>query len=203
MYCIAGFRKVKSAQEFTVIANHNNRIRLTKNEIKRIDSNRSMLNKVLINPLGISSTTAPDINQKIMSYYEQKEISVRKDSVLAIDLMLTTSPEYFGEWHKGGRLTPDGKKKIDEWVLTQIDFVKKQFGEEAVKYAVLHLDETTPHIHILITPEETKTVKYKNRFGSGEKIKTSLNADRWNPSYWKRFLTNYEKANKQFGLKKR
>ena len=35
-----------------------------------------------------------------MSYYEQKEISVRKDSVLAIDLMLTTSPEYFGEWHK-------------------------------------------------------------------------------------------------------
>ena len=49
MYCIAGFRKVKSAQEFTVIANHNNRIRLTKNEIKRIDSNRSMLNKVLIN----------------------------------------------------------------------------------------------------------------------------------------------------------
>ena len=81
-------------------------------------------------------------------------------------------------------------------------FREETIWEEAVKYAVLHLDETTPHIHILITPEETKTVKYKNRFGSGEKIKTSLNADRWNPSYWKRFLTNYEKANKQFGFEK-
>jgi hypothetical protein len=83
-----------------------------------------------------------------------------------------------------------------------VEFVKKEFGESAVKSAVLHLDESTPHIHFLITPEQTKELKFKNRHGSGSKIVTSLNADRWNPDWWKKFLTNYEKTNKKFGLKK-
>lgn len=206
MYCIAGFKKVKSNGEFAQMANHNYRIHLTQNEKKRIDLSRSYLNKVLINTLNVDIENAKDLSKKIKEHYEKIGAKVKENSVLAVDLMLTTSPEFFQNngqtWHRNGKILPEFQKKIDDWVATQIDFVKKEFGENAVKSAVLHLDETSPHIHFLITTEETKEVKFKNRHGSGSKISTSLNADRWNPNFWKKFLTNYEKANKKYGLKK-
>jgi len=207
MYCIAGFRKVKERQNFTGMANHNFRIHLTQKEAKRIDRSRSHLNRVLLNPLGVDKSNAKDLAQKIDGHYKKIGATVKANSVLAIDLVLTTSPEFFQDekgnsWHQGGKIRPEFEKKIDDWVSTQIDFVKKQFGESAIKSAVLHLDETTPHIHFLITPEQTKELKYKNQYGAQSKIVTSLNADRWNPNWWKGLLTNYEKANKKFGLKK-
>ncbi|MBR8160038.1 MobV family relaxase [Burkholderia vietnamiensis] len=207
MYCIAKFDKVKERQKFSAMASHNFRIHLTQIEAKRIDSTRSHLNRILINPLGIDSKNSGDMGRKIFSFYEKNQIAVRDDSVLAVDLVLTTSPEFFRDaegkaWHAGGKIRPEFQKKIDEWVATQIDFVKKQFGESAIKMAVLHLDETTPHIHFVVTPEETKELKYKNQFGEHKKVATSLNAKRWNPSFWKKFLTNYEKSNKKFGLRK-
>jgi hypothetical protein len=206
MYCIAGFQKVKENQEFSQMANHNYRIHLTQAEVKRIDSSRTHLNKILINPLGVDTKIAGDLSKKINEYYKKIEAKVKENSVLAVDLMLTTSPEFFqnnGEtWHKNGKIKPEFQKKLDDWVAVQIEFVKKEFGESAIKSAVLHLDETTPHIHFLITPEQTKELKYKNQYGTQNKISTSLNADRWNPNFWKKFLTNYEKVNKKFGLKK-
>lgn len=206
MYCIAGFQKVKENQQFAKMAGHNYRIHLTQAEAKRIDSKRTPLNKILMNPLGIDTKNVGDLSKKIGAHYEKIEAKIKENSVLAVDLVLTTSPEFFqndGEtWHRNAKIKPEFQKKIDDWVTTQIDFVKKEFGESAIKSAVLHLDETTPHIHFLITPEETKEVKFKNRHGAGSKMATSLNADRWNPNFWKKFLTNYEKVNKKFGLKK-
>lgn len=206
MYCIAGFQKVKENQEFAKMAGHNYRIHLTQAEAKRIDSKRTHLNKILINPLGVDTKITGDLSRKINEYYKKIEAKVKENSVLAVDLVLTTSPEFFqndGEtWHKNGKIKPEFQKKIDDWVATQIEFVKKEFGESAIKSAVLHLDETTPHIHFLVTPEQTKELKYKNQYGTQTKLTTSLNADRWNPNWWKKFLTNYEKVNKKFGLKK-
>lgn len=206
MYCIAGFRKVKETSKFSQMANHNFRLHLTQTEQKRIDSKRSGLNQVLINSLGVDAKNASDLASKVDEHYTNIGAKVKSDSVLGIDLVLTTSPEFFcdengGDWHLGGKIRPQFQKKIDAWVATQLDFIKKEFGTN-VKLAVLHLDETTPHIHIVVTPEETKELKYKNQYGTQTKTVTSLNADRWNPSYWKRFLTSYEKANREFGLKK-
>lgn len=202
MYTIANFDKVKTAQEFSAMSNHNFRIHLSVADKKRIDSSRSHLNQILFNPLNISTTDAKDTNIKINEYFKTNNVEIKKDSVLAVDLILTTSPEFWGEWQKNGKITGDAQKKLDEWVAVQMEFVKKKFGENAVKLAILHLDETTPHIHILLTPEETKTLKYKNQYGSQEKIATTLNANRWNPTFWKKFLTQYANANKHFGLKR-
>ncbi len=202
MYTIANFDKVKTAQQFSAMSNHNFRIHLSVADKKRIDSSRSHLNQILFNPLNVSNTDAKDTSIKINQYFKSQNIEVKKDSVLAVDLILTTSPEFWGEWHKNGKITEDAQKKLDEWVAVQLEFVKKKFGENAVKLAILHLDETTPHIHILLTPEETKTLKYKNQYGSQEKISTSLNAKRWNPTFWTKFLTQYAIANKKFGLKR-
>lgn len=202
-YCIAGFQKVKSASELTQMQNHNLRIHLTQAEQKRIDGNRSRLNKVLTNTLGSDEKNASSFGKKLQEFYKSQNIDVRADNVLAVDLVLTTSPEYFGNWHQNGAITKEGQKKIDDWVKTQMEFLEKQFGKEAVKLAVLHLDETTPHLHAVVTPEEKKTRTYKNRHGSFQKEQVILNANRWSPSFWKNnFLKNYAKANAKFGLKR-
>lgn len=202
MYTIAEFGKVKTAQKFASMSNHNFRIHLSVADKKRIDTTRSHLNQVLFNPLNISTTETSDTNQKITEYFKANEVKIQKDSVLAVDLILTTSPEFWGDWQVNGKITPAGQKKLDDWIPVQMDFVKKKFGESAVKLAILHLDEKTPHIHIILTPEETKTLKYKNQYGSQEKVSTTLNAKRWNPNFWKKFLTQYATANKKFGLKR-
>lgn len=202
MYTIAEFDKVKTAQKFSAMSNHNFRIHLSVADKKRIDSSRSHLNQILYNPLNVSTTDAKDTSIKINEYFKSNNIEVKKDSVLAVDLILTTSPEFWGVWHKNGQITAEAQKKLNEWVPVQLEFVKRKFGENAVKLAILHLDEKTPHFHIILTPEETKTLKYKNQYGSQEKISTSLNAKRWNPTFWKKFLTSYANANKKFGLKR-
>lgn len=202
MYSIAEFQKVKSAGEFSSMSKHNFRINLSVADKKRIDTTRSHLNQVLLNPLEISISDSSDTNKKIQEYFEKNQVAIKSDSVLAVDLILTTSPEFWGEWQKNGKITKEGQKKLDEWVPVQLDFLKKKFGEKSVKLAILHLDEKTPHIHIIVTPEETKTLKYKNQYGSQEKITTSLNANRWNPAFWKKFLTEYANFNKRFGLKR-
>jgi len=81
-------------------------------------------------------------------------------------------------------------------------FLEKQLGPDAIKFAVLHLDEKTPHIHLMISAEETKNLKYKNQYGTQERTVTSLNANRWNPTFWKKFVTAHAKANAPFGLKR-
>lgn len=199
MYSIAGFRKVKNMAEFTAIANHNLRIKLGAADRDRIDPGRITLNEVLINAFGVSKTKA-NIGKKFFEHYEKNDVEIRKDSVLAIDLMLTASPDFFGVWHQDGKITPEGREKIDKWKKSELDFVRQQFGLDAVKFAVLHLDETTPHIHLLVSPEETKTVVSKNRFASKTTTKTVLNAKRFNPKFWTDFVDAHAVANEKFGL---
>lgn len=203
MYCIAQFQKIKSAREIGLMANHNLRLHLTKSDKGRIDPARTKLNRVLENTLQIDITDASDMNRKFAEHWKQNDIKIKSDSVLLVDVVLTTSPEFWGDcWHKNGTLTVEAQKKLDEWLPVQIDFIKKHFGPDALKFAVLHLDEKTPHIHLMLSPEETKSLKYKNQYGAQKKKTTSLNANRWNPNFWKKFVTAYAKVNEKFKLKR-
>lgn len=50
----------------------------------------------------------------------------------------------------------EGKSKDDirEWANASLDFVKKEVGisEENILHAVVHMDETTPHLHVVAVP---------------------------------------------------
>ena len=50
--------------------------------------------------------------------------------------------------------------------------------------------------------EETKTQRFKNRYGEGEKSVTSLNAKRFDRKYLIDLQTRYAKHNEKFGLKR-
>lgn len=69
-------------------------------------------------------------------------VKIRKDNVIATELLLTASHGFFN--------MPEAER--NRWIQHNISWLKKEFGNNCV-YAVLHKDEYTYHIHTLIVPK--------------------------------------------------
>ena len=69
---------------------------------------------------------------------------MRKNGVLAVEALLSFSPEMAG--------------KIDplEWSAASLDWAEKEFGKDNLLEMDLHLDEKTPHMHIIFLPRDKK-----------------------------------------------
>jgi Plasmid recombination enzyme len=195
-YCIIRFEKIKTTKHLSDFAAHNFRFHLTKGSKERIDIKRSLSNRVLLNKLEVKKTT--DLSKNLTQFYKDLDIKPRADSVLGIDLLTTTSPEFWGDWKDNP--TPEFNAKLDAWVKTQMDFIIERFGVDNVQAAILHLDEQTPHIHFLITPQESKVVTFKNRHGSVNKEKNILNAKKWDPEFYLDLVDRFAVANVGYGL---
>ena len=62
------------------------------------------------------------------------------------------------------KIQQDGR--IDEWCDDSMQWLHKTFGKENTVSAVLHMDETTPHIHATIVPivmGERRKAKQKSK----------------------------------------
>ena len=75
---------------------------------------------------------------------------LRKDAVVSVELLLTSGPEFFDG------IEPDREKLAKNpvflsWVAKSIQWAKKEFGDNLVD-ATLHMDESSPHIHVLTVP---------------------------------------------------
>lgn len=68
---------------------------------------------------------------------------IRKDSVLACEVLLTASPEFFN---------PRDSEHEMAWLKENVRWLREEFGDENVVQAVVHFDESTPHIHAVIFP---------------------------------------------------
>lgn len=76
--------------------------------------------------------------------------TIRKNAVLGVEMLLSASPFYF---------RPDNpeqaglynEERLEDWRQTTMDWLNKRYGEQIVS-AVLHLDESTSHIHALLVP---------------------------------------------------
>jgi hypothetical protein len=87
---------------------------------------------------------------------------VRKDAVVAIEVMQTASPAFF-----------EGKnsEEIQVWANQNIIWLKNHFGTDNVLSATLHLDETTPHIHAIVFPQNSKgRLCAKDWLGGADKL---------------------------------
>lgn len=188
MYAILRTKKLKDAKEINECFAHNLRTRLQSN----IDVTRMHKNKVLINSFRINDNKATDFRKKMMNLYKNLGIHIREDNVLAREFVVTASPDFF-----------EGKtdKQVDEWAKHQVDFMKEKFGDN-MRFAILHLDEKTPHIHFVMTAEQKVMRKYKNRYGVGEKEYWQLNSKWINPSFLRKLQTEFAKHNTKYGLKR-
>jgi hypothetical protein len=53
----------------------------------------------------------------------------------------------------------ENKQQQIDWETATFEFAKKEFGEANIVLAVVHNDETTPHIHVIFKPVNPKTLK--------------------------------------------
>ena len=192
-YCACSIEKTKTKTQMSGKFSHTMRLHAVKNA----DPEKRGLNEILIGDETIKNVFEIPVyeayrNNKAHQYktYEDYAIEaknlvenanhrkVRKDAVLEIEVVLTYSSSAIG------------KVPLDEWKAANVEWLQNYFGKENVVSAVLHMDETTPHIHAMITPIDREAREPK------------LNAKKWlgGKALMSQMQTSYGEAMSQFGL---
>jgi molybdopterin converting factor small subunit len=109
---------------------------------KNADPERTHLNRELIAfPDGVRNRTQA-IQHRLDNAGLQRKIG--KNQVRAIRVLLTGSNENMKRI--------EAENKLDEWCNDNIRWLGETYGTKNIVSAVLHLDETTPHIHATLVP---------------------------------------------------
>ena len=109
---------------------------------KNADPMRTHLNRELIQfPEGVTSRTQA-IQHRLDTAGLKRKIG--KNQVQAIRILLTGTHEDMMQIEKEGRL--------NEWCQDNIDWLRKTYGADNVVSVVLHMDESTPHLHATVIP---------------------------------------------------
>ena len=136
-FVVARMQKMK-AGNLVGIGNHNQRF-TDNHSNKDIDTERSYLNYDLVNRTDNYKT---DI-QQFINDNKSSSRAVRKDAVLINEWIITSDNQFFKD--------KDDKETKDFFDTAKSYFADK-FGDENIRYAQVHLDETTPHMHLGIVP---------------------------------------------------
>lgn len=137
---------------------------------KNADETKTHLNKELIEfPVGVKNRTQA-IQYRLDNAKLKRKIA--NNQVRAIRILLSGSPEDMKRIEESGR--------IDEWCKDNLDWLKDTYGKENLVSAVLHLDETTPHIHATVIPIVT---------GKSRKAKLKENEEEQKPTGKKKYKT--------------
>lgn len=102
-----------------------------------VDQSRTHLNRELISG-GLSR------DERISKRIKEAGIKPRKDQVRALTVIMSASLEDMQRIEKEGN--------FDAWCQSSIKWAQDTHGEANVVSAVLHMDETTPHLHVTIVP---------------------------------------------------
>ena len=136
-FVVARMQKVKSGN-LVGVGNHNQR-NTDNHSNKDIDVERSHLNYDLVNR---TENYKRDIEQFI-NENKSSSRAVRKDAVLINEWIITSDNQFFKD---------KDDKEIKDFFEQSKDYFSEKFGDENIRYAQVHLDETTPHMHLGIVP---------------------------------------------------
>ena len=147
---VARMQKMK-AENLIGIGNHNQR--KTKNHSNPdIDISLSELNYELVNR---TDNYKKDI-ENFINENKSTTRAVRKDAVLINEWIITSDRKFFEN------LSDEDTK---EFFITAKEYFAENFGEENIRYATVHLDESTPHLHMGIVPfDKDKKLSAKRIF---------------------------------------
>lgn len=149
-YLVARMQKMKS-QNLGGIQKHNQR-EFENHSNEDIDKDRSYLNYDLVNSININ------YKENIMSIIDEQNTSdrkIRKDAVLVNEWIITSDHEYFKE------MDPEEIKRFFE---TATEFFGNRYGKQNLAYAQVHMDETTPHMHLGVVPMREGKLQSRNIF---------------------------------------
>ena len=136
-YFTLDFKKAKGASDARM-SDHIERRVIAPN----VDSTRTHLNRELVElPEGVTVRDEA-VAHRIKSAGIKRKIT--PDQVRAIRVMMSGTHEDMMKIQQDGRM--------NEWCNDSMEWLHKTFGRENTVSAVLHMDETTPHIHATIVP---------------------------------------------------
>lgn len=147
---VARMEKMK-AENLIGIGNHNQR--KTKNHSnKDIDPSLSKLNYDLVNRTENYKT---DI-ENFINENKSTTRAVRKDAVLINEWIITSDRKFFENL---------SDEEVKKFFVSAKEYFGNEFGEENIRYATVHLDESTPHMHMGIVPfDKEKKLSAKRIF---------------------------------------
>ncbi len=148
LYAIMRHEKLKDWGEVAAVAGHHSRSRETPN------ANPDVRNIWLAG----SRDIVGDVRGLIGSR------KLRKNAVLAIEVVMTATPGFFrpDSPERAGYYDP---ARLDDFQKQAMAWLKHTFGSGNIASAIVHLDESTPHIQAVVVPVDPDTDK--------------LNASRW------------------------
>ena len=166
-----------------------------------VDPTRTHLNRndIVEFPEGVHSF-AEAVEHRIATAGLRRKVG--KNQVMCMTFIMSSDHDAMKRIEAEGRL--------DEWVDVSMRWAKDTFGKENVVGASLHMDEYTPHLHLVVVPITTaerkkkpRESKAKKRYRTQPKNAPRLSADsimtRENLIH---FQDTYGEAMAQFGLER-
>ena len=135
---------------------HNERI-FEKHSNKDIDTSRSHLNYELTD-----RDRSVSYERQIKDYVNENKSSkrgIRKDAVLCDEWIITSDKDFFEKL---------GQEQTRKFFETAKNYFAENYGETNVAYASVHLDESTPHMHLGIVPMRNGKLSSKVMFNREE-----------------------------------
>jgi len=153
-YAVVRMQKMKS-HDLKGMQFHNQRERKSKTN-EDIDRERSHENYDLVNEKNIN------YNERVHEIIESQKTGTRKtrkDAVLVNELLVTSDQDFFK------RLDPGEQKRFFE---ESYDLFAERYGKQNIAYATVHMDESTPHMHLGVVPMRNGRLQGKNVFNRQE-----------------------------------
>ena len=115
-----------------------------------------------------------DISNRII---REAGCRIRKDSVTAVEVLITASPEFFEK---------KSRKEIREFFDYAVEFMKSKQNPDTYISAVVHVDEKTPHMHLCFVP-----ITADGRLSAKEIIGNKKRLTQWQDEFWSYMVKKY------------
>ncbi len=135
-----------------------------------IDTSRSKYNFHIVEPEG-------RYYHFIQKRIEEAGCRTRKDSTRFVDTLITASPEFF----KG-----KSAKEVQAFFQRAGDFIIDRVGRQNIISAVVHMDEKTPHLHLIFVP-----LTEDNRLCAKEILGNRANLTKWQDDFFNYMVEKY------------
>jgi len=151
-YAIARIKKHTSVRSASYLVNHHLRLA----EVPNADPHKAKKNELLHQV------------DDIQGFLNDVPKGSKKNACRFVDVLFTASRF-------------DTRQQFEDWKKASWEFAKKTFGEDNIALAVVHRDETTPHMHIIFKPVNPKTQK----LGAGHWFDGRAKMQKYQDSYHK------------------
>ena len=168
-YAILRFSK-RQAGGVASADRHNERKKAAYKSNPNVDQSKSHMNYHLVQPNGTYKQMCSEI-------IRDAGCKVRSNSVVMVETLITASPEFLN------RMNMEEQRQFFERAL---EFIGSRVGEQNIFSAVVHMDETTPHMHLCFCP-----VTFDGRLSAKEVLGNRKACSEWQDVFFEHMSRVY------------